>query len=182
MFLVRRQTAQFGKLFLSRLLRRDEDRLDEVNDAFFDGQIGHADLTRPVDVGGYDAVPIVDVHTKVMVSQVGREVYMILAGSTQLFFTLWWVVGISEEGVVGNEVILQQRFQVLLAVSAEQECVDLRAKSFERMIRWSENGGPCLRMTSIKPLHQAGFGKTKVQCTELLSQEVNGIQGRERGN
>lgn len=51
-----------------------------------------------------------------------------------------WVVRVGEEGVVGHNVILQQRLEVFLAVAAEQERIDVRTEFRKGQIRRRKEG------------------------------------------
>ena len=89
------------------------------------------------------------------------------------------VVGSTVDGVrvksgLGNNVVLQQSLQVLLAKVAEEEGVDPWAKLEESKVGWSKEGATWV-VSGVELLEKASLGKTELKSRELGWEKVDDL-------
>lgn len=91
--------------------------------------------------------------------------------------SLCLVKSVRVEGLVGDDVILDESFEILLAVVAEQEGVDLGPELAEGDIGWSKEGtasvvglGDCVCESSLD--------KSELERAELGGEELEDLQCR----
>jgi hypothetical protein len=125
----------------TRSLRRDENRRHDVDHSILSKPIRDGNATKPVDQDPDEASPSRNIDAQTLVLQQCRQINMIfslrellgvdLICSLNARIALSFVEGVGVEGLVGNDVVLEEGLEVFLAVFAEQEGVDLRAEFLE---------------------------------------------------
>lgn len=68
--------------------------------------------------------------------------------------------------LVGNDVVLQQRFEVCLAMGAEEEGKHFRPEKLEGMVIWREESRAC-GMSFRDIIRKSGFDEGKLKGGEL---------------
>ena len=75
--------------------------------------------------------------------------------------------------MVGHHVVHQESFEVLLAIFAEEEGIDPRAKFPKREIRWSKERATGMVVCVIDSTEQARLRKCKFKCAKFSRKQAN---------
>ena len=82
------------------------------------------------------------------------------------------VVGVGVEGVVGDKVVLEQSLEVLLAVLAEEEGVDARAKLLESEVGRGEESA-ALVVGGVNHIEKASLAEAELEGGELAGKKID---------
>lgn len=110
---------------------------------------------------------------------------MFLSNETSFFFTivgLGFVIRICEDGVTGDEMVLQQRLEILLTRGAEQECIDFSRQFCECLVCGCKESTANLGGRRIECVDQTRLDERQVQCAENRRDKLNNSFGGEGGN
>jgi len=159
----------------SKFLRRDKDVRNDLNYTVLSNAILNADAAEAVDLDADETTVAGDVDAEAAVLEKGRQVHVeVSLRHTLLRLVVGLVEGVGVQGVVMDDVVLEQCLQVLLTVSGEEECVDLRAELLEGEVRGSEESA-ALVIGGVELIEKAGFAETKLKSRELAGQEVDDL-------
>ncbi len=86
------------------------------------------------------------------------------------------VVSVRVKGVVVDDVILEQRLQVLEAVLGEQEGIDLGSELLKGVVAWCEECTSGV-VSGVQLIEETGLQKAELECAEVLWHEVDGLDG-----
>ena len=126
-----------GSLECARCLGWDQDARDNLDDTVLGDAVHHGDVVEAVDSHINPTTKSDDVDAQRLSSEACLEVNM-EAALRDASLSLWWIVGVGVKGEVVSGMVEDQGFQVLLAVFAEEECVDSGSKLLECAVRWCE--------------------------------------------
>lgn len=89
------------------------------------------------------------------------------------------VVGIRKQRAVGNNMILEQSLEILLAQAAEEKAIDLGAQFGEGAVGGCKQSPSGLRGVRAKEIHQAGLHQSQIQRAEQRRHNIDGVHCRE---
>lgn len=133
-------------------MRGDEHGLQGMNDTIFGNTVLHGDAGEPVDLDLNQAVPARNVDAKALVieqcGEVNVEVALVVIvsavgrGECELFLILSvTVVSVRVQGLVDDDVVLEQRLEVLESLlRVEEESVRSWAETAEGGVGRGEDG------------------------------------------
>ena len=141
----------------------------------------HRNAVEAVDLDGDEAGPARDVDAQALLLQQRREINVEAAlryvglrieliTNQAIRLLLGLVEGIRIQRLVCHNVVLQQRFEVLLAVGGEEESVDLRAQLAEGPVRGREERAAGVRAVG-DGFCKAGFREAEFQGGECAGEE-----------
>ena len=155
------------------LLRRDEHIADDLDHTVPRDTILDGNATEPVDLDADETTVASDVDAETAVLEQSRKIDVEVAlGNTFLGLAVSAVVGVRVEGVVRDKVVLEQSLQVLLAVLAEEEGIDARAKLLESEVGGSEESAT-LVVGGVDQIEETSLAETKLKGGELARKEIN---------
>jgi len=159
--------------------RGNEYASGNLDDTILCNTVLDGDIIVAVDTDVDQSTPAGDIDTQAVVLEQCREIDVEDALRDRVFanfFLLWAVESIGVQSLIGDDVVLEQGFEVLLTSSGEQEGVDARAELLPCPVGGSEEGGTCVLMTVLVVVGNAGLDKGKLGGGELAGQEGNDLQ------
>lgn len=162
----------------------DQNVTNNLEDAVLGDAILHLDARKAVDLDLGEGAKAADIDGEVAVIEQGWEI-KVKTGSCGCFLFLTSpllhgefvvlglcvvVVCVRVEGMVEDDVVLEQCLEVLFAVFAEEESVDLGAEFLEGEVVRCEDSAADVG-SGVQVVKKASLGKAKRECAEIAGKE-----------
>ncbi len=140
--------------------RGDEHASGNLDNTILCNAVLDGDIIVAVDTYVNQSTPAGDIDAQAVVLKQGRELDVEDALRDCVFaniILLWAVESIGVQGLLDDDVVLEQGCEVLLTASGEQEGVDARAELLPCPVGGSEEGGTSVLMTVIVVVGKTGL-------------------------
>ena len=96
-------------------------------------------------------------------------------GNTSSLNAIRLIESIGVQRLIGDDVVLQQRLEILLAVRAEQERIDPGPEFQEGEIRGREEGAADVIRSVVQARYETGFGETELEGAEFAGEKADDV-------
>lgn len=157
--------------------RRDQDIARDLYDAVLRDAVLHDNVRVAIDTDVDEAAIADDINTEAPIIQQGREIHMERPPAAGVRGRLLAVVRVRVQRLVGDDMVLHQRLEVLAAVLAEQKGVDARPELAEGEVAGrEERAARVVRLGDV--VGQAGLRERELERGELAGEERDDGEGR----